>query len=66
MNQQVQAPPRFPEPGDDYGVIARNISERTRRIDVLVKLDQVLSVAANRHDLAGEIVRHGWPHSRGD
>jgi type III secretion system FlhB-like substrate exporter len=49
--------------GDDYGMIASTIAERTRRIDVLVQIDKALAQAANRYDLAAEIVRHGWPHS---
>ena len=66
MNQQYVARPLFPDSGDEYGAVADNITERTRRIDVLVQLDQVLSRAANRYDLAADMVRRGWTLGRDD
>jgi type III secretion system FlhB-like substrate exporter len=63
MRQQYQASATVAEPGDDYGSIATDIAEHTRRIDVLVQLDTALAKAASRYDLAAEIVRHGWPHA---
>jgi hypothetical protein len=47
---------------DDYSVIERRISERTKRVSTLLDLDSVLSAAANRYNLAAEIVHYGWPH----
>jgi hypothetical protein len=49
--------------GDDYRTVAGRVTDRTQRIDVLVQLDAALSKAANRYNLAAEIVRHGWPHN---
>jgi hypothetical protein len=63
MRQQYDVSVPSVGPGDDYGMLATSIAERTRRIDVLVQLDKALARAANRYDLAAEIVRHGWPHS---
>jgi hypothetical protein len=48
---------------DDYRAVAGSVTERTQRIDVLVQLDAALSKAANRYNLAAEIVRYGWPHN---
>lgn len=47
---------------DDLRIMSGRISERTRRLSTLLELDRALSAAANRYDLAAEIVRHGWPH----
>ena len=66
MNQQYVARPIFPDSGDAYGVGTESITERTERIDVLVQLDQVLSRAANRYDLAADMVRRGWTLGRDD
>jgi type III secretion system FlhB-like substrate exporter len=63
MRQQYDASAPSVGLGEDYGMIATSIAERTRRIDVLVQIDKALATAANRYDLAAEIVRHGWPHS---
>jgi hypothetical protein len=63
MRQQYDASAHSATSGDDYGILATSIAEHTRRIDVLVQIDKALSAAANRYDLAAEIVRHGWPHS---
>jgi hypothetical protein len=62
MRQQYDASAFSAGSGDDCGILASAIAERTRRIDVLVQIDTALSQAANRYDLAAEIVRHGWPH----
>jgi hypothetical protein len=63
MRQQYDASPLSAAAGDDCGILASSIAERTRRIDVLVQIDRALAAAANRYDLAAEIVRHGWPHA---
>jgi hypothetical protein len=63
MSQQLDVSALSIGSGDDYGMITTTIAERTRRIDVLVQIDKALAQAANRYDLAAEIVRHGWPHS---
>ena len=47
---------------DDVGLIDRKISEHTKRVSTLLDLDSVLSAAANRYNLAAEIVHFGWPH----
>jgi hypothetical protein len=62
MIQQFEATAFPAQSGDEDRLITASIEERTRRIDVLVKLDRVLAHAANQYDLAAEIVRHGWPH----
>lgn len=35
--------------------------ERKERLSALFDLDRALSAAANRHDLAAQIVHYGWP-----
>ena len=47
---------------EDVGRLEGQFAERTRRLDALIALDRVLSDAANRHNLAAEVVHHGWPH----
>lgn len=47
---------------DDVGTIDRKISERKQRVSTLLDLDSVLSAAANRYNLAAQIVHFGWPH----
>lgn len=46
----------------DQVVGAGRLAERTQRISTLLDLDMVLSAAANRYNLAAQIVHHGWPH----
>lgn len=45
------------------GTTEDSFAERTRRLSVLFDLDQALARAASRHDLAADLVRHGWPPS---
>ena len=47
---------------EECGQLERMFRERSRRVSALLQLDQVLGRAASRHNLAAEIVRHGWPH----
>ena len=57
MQLQVDAPLA----ADEVRVIERRFSERSRRLGKLLDLDCVLSAAANRHNLAADIVHFGWP-----
>jgi hypothetical protein len=47
---------------DECGRLEGKFIERTRRLSALFDLDRVLSDAANRYNLAAEVVHHGWPH----
>ena len=47
---------------EDVRGIERQFAERTRRLDALLDLDRVLSDAANRYNLAAQVVHFGWPH----
>ena len=57
---QLQVDP--PLAADEVRVIERRFSERSCRLGKLLDLDRVLSDAANRHNLAADIVHYGWPH----
>lgn len=57
MHLQADAPLA----ADEVRVIERRFSERSHRLGKLLDLDQALSDAANRHNLAADIVHFGWP-----
>ena len=52
----------LPLASDDVRLIERRFSEHAGRLGKLLDLDRVLSDAANRHNLAADIVHYGWPH----
>ena len=47
---------------EECGALQGKFTERTMRLTALVELDRALSQAANRYNLAAEVVHHGWPH----
>lgn len=53
---------------DECGALDVQFDERVTRVSALIALDRALTAAANRHNLAAQIVHHGWPHRapRGD
>ena len=47
-------------PSDEAGKLERTVTERMRRLAVLLDLDQALSRAANHYSLAADLVRHDF------
>ena len=47
---------------EECGKLEGKFAERARRVNALFELDRALADAANRYNLAAEVVRHGWPH----
>lgn len=46
-------------PHEESGTLERTLTERMRRLSVLLDVDQALSRAANHYSLAADLVRHG-------